>query len=144
MKSSECFRSVVSKDHEIPTLFCVMTMFVRLIVFFVQSLRSQEKQALKIVRFQRHLPLTIQIYTSCRISGVPPLQSDFYGLYSETNGTTQNVPQDVYRRRRMPRRDWFSPQNLRVSALDAARNYSVPAANFRGRIQAEGGSTGMG
>ena len=41
------------------------------------SLRSQEKQALKIVRFQRHLALTIQFYISCRITGVPPLQSDF-------------------------------------------------------------------
>ena len=51
-------------------------------------LRSQEKQALKIVRFQRHLPLTIQFYISCRISGVPPLQSDFSGLSSALKDDT--------------------------------------------------------
>ena len=51
-------------------------------------LRSQEKQALKTVRFQRHLPLTIQFYTSCRISGVPPLQSDFSGLSSALKDDT--------------------------------------------------------
>ena len=53
-------------------------------VFFkVQScLRNQKKQAWKIVCFQRHLPFTLQIYISCRIIGVPPLQSDFYGLFS--------------------------------------------------------------
>ena len=52
------------------------------------SLRSQEKQALKIVRFQRHLPLTIQFYISCRITGVPPLQSDFSGLSSALKDDT--------------------------------------------------------
>ena len=35
---------------------------------------------MKIVRFQRHLALTNQFYISCRITGVPPLQSDFSGL----------------------------------------------------------------
>ena len=55
---------------------------------FLGSLRSQEKQALKIVRFQRHLPLTIQFYISCRISGVPPLQSDFSGLSSALKDNT--------------------------------------------------------
>ena len=53
-----------------------------------RGLRSQEKQALKIVRFQRHLPLTIQFYISCRISGVPPLQSDFSGLSSALRDDT--------------------------------------------------------
>ena len=47
-----------------------------------QCPQSQEKQALKSVRVQRHLPLTIQFYMSCRIIGVPPLQSDFSGLSS--------------------------------------------------------------
>ena len=51
-------------------------------------LRSQEKQALKIVRFQRHLPLTIQFYISCRIIGAPSLQSDFYGLSSALKDDT--------------------------------------------------------
>ena len=54
----------------------------------IESLRSQEKQAWKIVRFQRHLPLTIQFYISCRISGVPPLQSDFSGLSSALKDNT--------------------------------------------------------
>ena len=44
--------------------------------------KEKKKQALKIVRFQRHLPLTIQFYISSRITGVPPLQSDFSGLSS--------------------------------------------------------------
>ena len=43
---------------------------------------------MKIVRFQRHLPLTIQFYISCRISGVPPLQSDFSGLSSALKDDT--------------------------------------------------------
>ena len=43
---------------------------------------------MKIVRFQRHLPLTIEFYISCRISGVPPLQSDFSGLSSALKDNT--------------------------------------------------------
>ena len=43
---------------------------------------------MKIVRFQRHLPLTVQLYISCRISGVPPLQSDFSGLSSGLKDNT--------------------------------------------------------
>ena len=43
---------------------------------------------MKIVRFQRHLALTIQFYISCRITGVPPLQSDFYGLSSALKDDT--------------------------------------------------------
>ena len=47
---------------------------------------------MKIVRFQRHLPLTIQFYISGKITGVPPLQSDFYGLSSalKDNSITNN------------------------------------------------------
>ena len=51
---------------------------------------------MKSVRFQRHLPLTIQIYISCRISGVPPLQSDFSGLSSALKDNT-NEPKKTKR-----------------------------------------------
>ena len=64
-------------------------------------LRSQKKQALKIVRFQRHLPLTIQFYISCRITGVPPLQSDFYGLSSALKDDT-NEPKNRKEARTKP------------------------------------------
>ena len=54
----------------------------------MSSTSGKKKQAWKIVRFQRHLPLTIQFYISCRITGVPPLQSDFSGLSSALKDDT--------------------------------------------------------
>ena len=79
-----------------------------------ESLRSQEKQALKIVRFQRHLPLTIQFYTSCRISGVPPLQSDFSGLSSALKDDT-NEPKKRKETRTKPTKMARKKSTLRMT-----------------------------
>ena len=78
------------------------------------SLRSQEKQALKIVRFQRHLPLTIQFYISCRISGVPPLQSDFSGLSSALKDDT-NEPKKRKEARTKPTKMARKKSTLRMT-----------------------------
>jgi hypothetical protein len=80
----------------------------------VESLRSQEKQALKIVRFQRHLPLTIQFYISCRITGVPPLQSDFYGLSSALKDDT-NEPKKRKETRTKPTKMARKKSTLRTT-----------------------------
>ena len=77
-------------------------------------LRSQEKQALKIVRFQRHLPLTIQFYISCRISGVPPLQSDFSGLSSALKDDT-NEPKKRKETRTKPTKMARKKSTLRMT-----------------------------
>ena len=79
-----------------------------------QCLRSQEKQALKTVRFQRHLPLTIQFYTSCRISGVPPLQSDFSGLSSALKDDT-NEPKKRKEARTKPTKMARKKSTLRIT-----------------------------
>ena len=79
-----------------------------------QCLRSQEKQALKIVRFQRHLPLTIQFYISCRITGVPPLQSDFYGLSSALKDDT-NEPKKRKEARTKPTKMARKKSTLRIT-----------------------------
>ena len=78
------------------------------------GLRSQEKQALKIVRFQRHLPLTIQFYISCRISGVPPLQSDFSGLSSALKDDT-NEPKKRKEARTKPTKMARKKSTLRMT-----------------------------
>ena len=78
------------------------------------SLRSQEKQALKIVRFQRHLPLTIQFYSSCKITGVPPLQSDFYGLSSALTDNT-NEPKTRKETRTKPTKMARKKSTLRMT-----------------------------
>ena len=80
----------------------------------LRSLRSQEKQAWKIVRFQRHLPLTIQFYTSCRISGVPPLQSDFSGLSSALKDDT-NEPKKRKEARTKPTKMARKKSTLRMT-----------------------------
>ena len=77
-------------------------------------LRSQEKQALKIVRFQRHLPLTIQFYISCRITGVPPLQSDFSGLSSALKDDT-NEPKKRKEARTKPAKMARKKSTLRMT-----------------------------
>ena len=79
-----------------------------------EGLRSQEKQALKIVRFQRHLPLTIQFYISCRISGVPPLQSDFSGLSSALKDNT-NEPKKRKETRSKPTKMAREKSTLRTT-----------------------------
>ena len=79
-----------------------------------ECLRSQEKQALKTVRFQRHLPLTIQNYTSCRISGVPPLQSDFSGLSSALKDDT-NEPKKRKEARTKPAKMARKKSTLRTN-----------------------------
>ena len=76
--------------------------------------RSQEKQALKTVRFQRHLPLTIQFYISCRISGVPPLQSDFSGLSSALKDDT-NEPKKRKEARTKPTKMARKKSTLRMT-----------------------------
>ena len=78
------------------------------------SLRSQEKQALKIVRFQRHLPLTIQFYISCRITGIPPLQSDFSGLSSALKDDT-NEPKKRKETRTKPTKMARKKSTLRMT-----------------------------
>ena len=78
------------------------------------GLRSQEKQALKIVRFQRHLPLTIQFYISCRISGIPPLQSDFSGLSSALKDDT-NEPKKRKEARTKPTKMARKKSTLRMT-----------------------------
>ena len=80
----------------------------------VMGLRSQEKQALKIVRFQRHLPLTIQFYISCRITGVPPLQSDFSGLSSALKDDT-NEPKKRKEARTKPTKMARKKSTLRIT-----------------------------
>ena len=81
---------------------------------YQRSLRSQEKQALKIVRFQRHLPLTIEFYISCRISGVPPLQSDFSGLSSALKDDT-NEPKKRKETRTKPTKMARKKSTLRTT-----------------------------
>ena len=79
-----------------------------------EGLRSQEKQAWKIVRFQRHLPLTIQFYISCRISGFPPLQSDFSGLSSALKDDT-NEPKKRKEARTKPTKMARKKSTLRMT-----------------------------
>ncbi len=88
--------------------------YFRLFLFGINRLRSQEKQALKTVRFQRHLPLTIQFYTSCRISGVPPLQSDFSGLSSALKDDT-NEPKKRKEARTKPTKMARKKSTLRMT-----------------------------
>ena len=83
-------------------------------IVFLMGLRSQEKQALKIVRFQRHLPLTIQFYISCRITGVPPLQSDFSGLSSALKDDT-NEPKKRKEARTKPAKMARKKSTLRMT-----------------------------
>ena len=78
------------------------------------SLRSQEKQAWNIVRFQRHLPLTIQNYISCRIAGDPPLQSDFYGLFLALKDDT-NEPKKRKETRTKPTKMARKKSTLRMT-----------------------------
>ena len=75
---------------------------------------KSEKQALKIVRFQRHLPLTIQFYISCRIAGVPPLQSDFSGLSSALKDDT-NEPKKRKETRTKPTKMARKQSTLRTT-----------------------------
>ena len=79
-----------------------------------KSLRSQENQAFKIVRFQRHLPLTIQVYISCRITGVPPLQSDSSGLSSALKDDT-NEPKKRKEARTKPTKMARKKSTLRMT-----------------------------
>ena len=79
------------------------------------GLRSQEKLALKIVRFQRHLPLTIQFYITCRIAGVPPLQSDFSGLSSALKDDT-NEPKRRKETRTKPTKMARKKSTLRTTS----------------------------
>ena len=69
---------------------------------------------MKIVRFQRHLPLTIQFYISCRILGVPPLQSDFYGLSSALKDDT-NEPKKRKETRTKPTKMARKKSTLRMT-----------------------------
>ena len=69
---------------------------------------------MKIVRFQRHLPLTIQFYISCRITGVPPLQSDFYGLSSALKDDT-NEPKKRKETRTKPTKMARKKSTLRMT-----------------------------
>ena len=81
---------------------------------------------MKIVRFQRHLALTIQFYISCRISGVPPLQSDFSGLSSALTDDT-NEPKKRKETRTKPTKMARKKSTLRMTRTTTD---TLPTYNF--------------
>ena len=76
--------------------------------------------------FQRHLPLTIQFYTSCRISGVPPLQSDFSGLSSALKDDT-NEPKKRKEARTKPTKMARKKSTLRMTRTTTDK---LPTCDF--------------
>ena len=74
----------------------------------------RKSKRLKTVRFQRHLPLTIQFYISCRITGIPPLQSNFSGLSSALKDDT-NEPKKRKETRTKPTKMARKKSTLRMT-----------------------------